>query len=176
VFKPSFFRLNCYYYLWLNYFSCSECESGFCFCCCYVNVCKSTRRGRNKDPESLELEGQVILSHPKWMLATELGYPGRAASVLKHWAIFLWPQTHGPSVSASLAYPTGRHQHNRHECYHWPYMFSAMLRKIKTRKRTLWTKAHAVAVWLDWTQWSTTLSSNIPTKQKGTCSLRHLQM
>lgn len=29
---------------------------------------------------------------------------------------FLWSQTHDPSVSASLVYPTGWHQHSRHEC------------------------------------------------------------
>lgn len=42
-------------------------------------------------PESLELEFQGIVSHPVWMLETELGSSGKAASALKHQAIPLVP-------------------------------------------------------------------------------------
>lgn len=39
----------------------------------------------------MKLEFQVIVSHPTWVLGTELRFSERAVHILKHGAIFLAP-------------------------------------------------------------------------------------
>lgn len=60
---------------------------GICLCVCVgcVYICECSAHGEQKrtfDPVELEL--QVVVSHPMWVLGTRLGSSSRAVCALKH--------------------------------------------------------------------------------------------
>ena len=56
--------------------------------CAYVHVNAGAYRGPQKASELLDMDLQKVVSHPAWVLGTELGPSERA---LNHWAISLAP-------------------------------------------------------------------------------------
>jgi hypothetical protein len=59
-----------------------------CMCVCVCGRCVGTCGDQKRVLDLLELELQVVMNHPIWVLGTKLGSPGRAARALKHPAMF----------------------------------------------------------------------------------------
>lgn len=53
----------------------------------YVHVSAGAQGGQKRSLDLLELEAQVVVSCPTWVLGTKLGPSERARSVLNHCAI-----------------------------------------------------------------------------------------
>lgn len=56
-------------------------------------MCAYACGGQQRALDPLEQESQVVLSYPPWVLETELGSLGIAASALNHQVISLAPVT-----------------------------------------------------------------------------------
>ena len=70
--------------------TCRACFKALSFVFVYVYM--HAHRGQKKTmPDPQELEWQVILSGPVWLLGTELGSFGKAESALNHRALALTP-------------------------------------------------------------------------------------
>lgn len=71
-----------------------------CVCMC-VSPCPESRK-EVSGLLKLKLELQEVVSHLTWVLRTELGSFGRAASALKYWAVPSTLHPHPPTPSFNL--------------------------------------------------------------------------
>lgn len=54
--------------------------------CVFVHMWGDPHRGQGTSPDLLDVGIQIVVSCFVWVLGTELGFPGRAPSALKHLA------------------------------------------------------------------------------------------
>ena len=70
------------------YFVCVCVCMDVCVCMLvYVTCVQVPTEAREEELDPLDLKLQVVVSHPMWVLGTELGSSGRAASSINHHAI-----------------------------------------------------------------------------------------
>lgn len=78
------------YFFYFSSFHVSVCLWG-CLSVEDTHEC-STHRVQMRSLAPPELELQIFVNHPMWVLGTRLGSPKRALHMLNHWVIFLVPE------------------------------------------------------------------------------------